>query len=514
MCRNNLGIQVLYLFIHYMLCLLVYFQSHRNCCVPHCTRYGYHYVEGHGNISYFKFPTDPKLRKLWIVKIQRDEDETFTIKDHTFVCSQHFLSDDYDFSQFSGRRYLHSGAFPSIFKCWDSIGRGDLAKEGKARKANRLQLSRTVAAVTAESSHSNVSKKVAESEVVEKVESDQYLHSSGDDTDNEVVPNDKLAEAELQCRIMQERINSLTKKLDYAHLELKQCEFAVDNVKPTDIVFFTGFSSIDVFNALLEFFNPGENGENVNMTNHDGQSSETYTLHPPMVSPVTPSKRGRPRKLTPINQFFLYLCRVRLGLLEVDFSCRFRISVGSVSNIVITWANFVYLRLGSLNIWPTKEQVLNSMPRTFCQKYPTTRVIIDACEIKLEMPSSLVLKSQSYSNYKSSNTLKGPIGISPAGNLSFVSQLYTGSISDRELTVRSGILKLPFEQGDSLMADKGFDIQELLDPIGVRLNIPPFLGRQDQMPADDVTSTQSIAAERIHVERLINKVKNFHIKII
>ena len=146
---------------------------------------------------------------------------------------------------------MHSGAFPSICKCWYSIGRGDLAKEGKTRKANRLQLSHTVAAVTAEPRHSNGSKKVAESEVVEKVESDQYLHSSGDDTDNEAVPNDKLAEKELQCRIMQERINSLTKELDYAHLELKQCEFAVDNVKPTDIVFLTGLSSIDVFSAVL-----------------------------------------------------------------------------------------------------------------------------------------------------------------------------------------------------------------------------------------------------------------------
>ena len=33
---------------------------------------------------------------------------------------------------------------------------------------------------------------------------------------------------------------------------------------------------------------------------------------------------------------------------------------------------------------------------------------------------------------------------------------------------------MPFQAGDSLMADRGFDIQDLLDPIGVKLNIPPF----------------------------------------
>lgn len=61
------------------------------------------------------------------------------------------------------------------------------------------------------------------------------------------------------------------------------------------------------------------------------------------------------------------------------------------------------------------------------------------------------------------------------------------------------------------MADKGFDIQDLLDPIGVKLNIPPFLHMQDQMTSEDVIQTQQIASERIHVERAINKVKNFHI---
>ena len=31
------------------------------------------------------------------------------------------------------------------------------------------------------------------------------------------------------------------------------------------------------------------------------------------------------------------------------------------------------------------------------------------------------------------------------------------------------------------------------------------------MPANDVLQTQQIAAERIHVQRAINKIKNFHI---
>ena len=49
--------------------------------------------------------------------------------------------------------------------------------------------------------------------------------------------------------------------------------------------------------------------------------------------------------------------------------------------------------------------------------------------------------------------------------MTFISDLYPGSISDKELTRRSGILDL-LEGGDSVMADRGFDIKEDLDLLG------------------------------------------------
>ena len=60
------------------------------------------------------------------------------------------------------------------------------------------------------------------------------------------------------------------------------------------------------------------------------------------------------------------------------------------------------------------------------------------------------------------------------------------------------------------MADKGFTIDDLL-PLGVTLNIPPFLEFNSQMTAQDVIKTREIASVRIHVERAINKIKNFHL---
>ena len=159
----------------------------------------------------------------------------------------------------------------------------------------------------------------------------------------------------------------------------------------------------------------------------------------------------------------------------------------------------MYLRFGTINIWPTRDDIDKTMPEDFKAKYPKTRVILDCTEFKCQMPSSLLLNTRLFSSYKNHTTVKGVVGIAPSGAITFLIQLYTGSISDREIVERSGIQDLPFDDGDGVMADKGFTIDDLL-PLGVSLNFPPFLGHYDQMPPEDVVKTQVIASSRIHVE--------------
>lgn len=109
----------------------------------------------------------------------------------------------------------------------------------------------------------------------------------------------------------------------------------------------------------------------------------------------------------------------------------------------------MYLKLGQINIWPSRKVVNESMPEAFKDKYPSTRVIIDCKELRCQMPSSLLLNNALLSSYKNHTTLKELVGISPKGSITFVGQLYTGTISDKEMVERSGFLTLPFEQGDS-----------------------------------------------------------------
>ena len=51
------------------------------------------------------------------------------------------------------------------------------------------------------------------------------------------------------------------------------------------------------------------------------------------------------------------------------------------------------------------------------------------------------------------------------------------------------------------MADRGFEIQDLLASKKVYLNIPPFMRSKDQLNPDEEHETREIASVRIHVGR-------------
>ena len=100
----------------------------------------------------------------------------------------------------------------------------------------------------------------------------------------------------------------------------------------------------------------------------------------------------------------------------------------------------MYLELKKIPLWPPKELVQANMPKSFKEKYPKTRVIIDATEIYVDQQRLPDIQQMTFSNYKNSNTFKALIGISPDGVITFVSSLYPGSISDKELRKQSGLL--------------------------------------------------------------------------
>ena len=89
------------------------------------------------------------------------------------------------------------------------------------------------------------------------------------------------------------------------------------------------------------------------------------------------SNKGRRRILRPLDEFFLVLVRLHLGLFEQDIAYRFDISQSTVSRIIMTWINLLYHQLKQIPLWPPRALTLSNIPKIFREKYPSTRVIID-----------------------------------------------------------------------------------------------------------------------------------------
>jgi len=96
--------------------------------------------------------------------------------------------------------------------------------------------------------------------------------------------------------------------------------------------------------------------------------------------------------------------------------------------------------------------------------------------MQMEAPSQMDHKKIAYSSYKKNYTVKALIGCAPNGVPVFVSDLYGGSESDKSIVIQSKVLD-KMEPGDLLLADKGFELYDIL-PAGVSLNIPSFLDNQ------------------------------------
>jgi len=300
--------------------------------------------------------------------------------------------------------------------------------------------------------------------------------------------------------ILKEKLSSLLEVNSKLEIENK---FSAEKFKSSndDIRYYTGMENYGEFKALYDFLD-GEVGS-CSRLNYWGSNNSAFQLE-------SIDKRGRKRSILPVDELFLTLIRLRVNLPEKVLADWYKISTPEVSRISVTWYDFLFTRLTQLPVWASRETIDKTMPDCFKYQYPYTRVILDCTEIFIEKPSCFRAQSATYSSYKSHNTAKGLVGISPQGAVTFVSDLYGGHTSDRQIVELSGIIDL-LEEGDSVMADKGFEIQDLIVKKKASLNIPPFMRCKDQLDPDEEDETREIAAVRIHVERAIERIKNYNI---
>ena len=95
------------------------------------------------------------------------------------------------------------------------------------------------------------------------------------------------------------------------------------------------------------------------------------------------------------------------------------------------------------------------MPKIFVTTgHGLTDLIIDATEFKFQCATNYEINSLMFSNYKNTQTGKALIGISAHGSGIVFSDIYPGSISDSQITEKTGILNL-IEEEHELMSSTG-----------------------------------------------------------
>nr|XP_058955543.1 uncharacterized protein LOC131782824 [Pocillopora verrucosa] len=365
---------------------------------------------------------------------------------HTRICSAHF----------EGGKKKYSWQLPSIFP-WSKPCKERKLPTRRALGFNDV-LSETDLAVGAEFEFEAVeagvvkdNQETVESETL-SVEANNVLSAEVNCAKSQETQTDTNEDKCEEQKEMEEQIKILQEKISALKIEVHKREFCIKRFQSDNesISFYTGFPNYETLMACFEFV--ANKAQNMSYGKYDRKLFNTSALPSLLVQP----------ELEPLIN------------------------------------------------WPHKEQIVDFMPAIFKAKYPDVVVIIDCTEIKMETPSALDNQSACYSYYKSNTNMKGLVGITPSGVCSFVSDLYTGSISDKEIIIQSGFLD-KLSKGDGVMADKGFLIQDELAARQAHLVIPPLLKKKPQFSEEELDSTRSIANLRIHVERCMERIKNYHI---
>ena len=259
-------------------------------------------------------------------------------------------------------------------------------------------------------------------------------------------------------------------------------------------MFWTGVMTLSTLNFIFEWVSP---------------CAEKMKLWMGKKRHVTRPCIPRKRVLSLFEEFVLVIVRIRRGLDTHEMGTLMGITQSHVSKIFVSWINLLYKCFLPLLEWPSAEIVIHNMPKSFRKNFPSTRIIIDCSELYVQTPRAVDAQRSTWSSYKSHNTFKFLLGIAPSGQITFLSKLFCGSISDREIVVQSGFLDL-VDKNDNIMADRGFNIRDLLLRKNAHLNIPAF-SEGKQLSARAVQKSRRIASVRIHVERAMERIKNFKI---
>ena len=193
-----------------------------------------------------------------------------------------------------------------------------------------------------------------------------------------------------------------------------------------------------------------------------------------------------------------------------DIAYRFASSQTAISNVFRQWLPALASALDFLIVWPGKEALMENIPQCFKKPFKKCTGIIDCTEIVIRKPFGMEQKAVTWSSYKNSNTIKYLVCISPSGTITFLSDGWSGRVSDKQITLCSCFTDR-IATGDLILADRGFTVVEEFAQLGAYLQMPTFTTGRNQLAAMDVDKTRKLANVRVHVERVIGRMRKYEI---
>ncbi|XP_069591013.1 uncharacterized protein [Ranitomeya imitator] len=412
-----------------------------HCCVPLCNSDSRYNADK--KISFHRIPAfhvEPQRHRDWLSRIRREPGPSFKVSSCTRVCSKHFLPSDF-MRTLTGKRNLQPYSVPCIFQ-WSTE---DMTQEQMSVPKRKSGSSK------------NMLQPILPSQPqVQNYKSSQPLEMTASIMDHcydlpPMTDTEMLHAAREEIARLQQRNAALEKNLFFLD------RFSTDS---SLIHFYTGFKNYSTLKVVFSTLTDTEGSlekwrqcqEEGNMTINKEMSAESEAM-------------------PQIDQFFLFLCKVRQGFHDQDLAVRFKISQTRVARIVITWAHYLYLVLSEIPLWRSRETGCQEVPECFKASYPRARVTLHCAEVKVQTSNTESLRSPISYNRA---IYKGLLGIAPHGAVIFISPLYSGSASKREIIKSSGILEL-LESGDWVVTEKDFLIQDLVESVGASVVIPPII---------------------------------------
>lgn len=123
----------------------------------------------------------------------------------------------------------------------------------------------------------------------------------------------------------------------------------------------------------------------------------------------------------------------------------------------------------------------------------------------IEKSSDPVKEALTWSEYYKANTMEFLVSSTPDGVVNFISEVYGGRITDKLIVEVSGYLDVLLENSD-VMANRGF---KHIGAILQKKTVNEYVSEKRKATKDEVRESKRIARLRIHIERVIGRLREF-----